>query len=64
MKIEVKIKKIGGALGIILPAEVKRKINLKEGEILKIEIKKIGPNLFGKVKKKILFREEDRVNVR
>lgn len=57
--IENKAKRWGNSFGIVIPSEVAKKINLKEGQDLVVEIKlKKKIDAFGKFKDAKGFKEE------
>ena len=61
--IENPAKKWGNSFGFIIPSEVANKIKLKEGQILKVEIKlKKRVNAFGLFKGGKRFKEEKELN--
>ena len=59
MEAETKIKKWGNSLGIVVPVELVRKLELKGGSVVKIEVKKKKKlDGFGLAKGKSKFTEE------
>ncbi len=57
--VENQAKKWGNSFGVVIPAAVARKIKLKEGQTLKIEIRlKKRINAFGRFRKAEQFKEE------
>lgn len=57
--VENQARKWGNSFGIIIPAEIARKINLKEGQTVEIEIRlKRRIDAFGKFNKAKQFKEE------
>ncbi|MBW1668194.1 MAG: AbrB/MazE/SpoVT family DNA-binding domain-containing protein [Deltaproteobacteria bacterium] len=57
--IENEARKWGHSLGVIIPVEIAKKINLKEGQVLEMKIKvKKRIDAFGKFKGANRFREE------
>lgn len=58
--LENQAKKWGNSFGVLIPREIARKINLKEGQILQIEVKlKKRIDAFGKFRNAGQFREEE-----
>ncbi|MBL7148225.1 MAG: AbrB/MazE/SpoVT family DNA-binding domain-containing protein [Nanoarchaeota archaeon] len=68
MEVEIKTKKWGSSLGIIIPKEVVRRERIQEGQEIKINIlskrKTTGADIFGKLRFKkpiqILLNETDK----
>lgn len=57
--VENQAKKWGNSFGFIIPAEIAKQINLKEGQVVEIEIKlKKRVNAFGRFSGAKRFREE------
>ncbi len=57
--IENPVKRWGHSFGIVIPMDIAKKINLKEGQIIEMEIMgKKGVDAFGRFKKAKAFREE------
>ena len=57
--VENQARKWGNSFGILIPAEIARKIKLREGQTLEIQIRlKKRIDAFGKFKKAKPFKEE------
>lgn len=52
-------RKIGGSLMVTIPKEIVVEENLREGEIVKIEVKKIRKDFFGALKGIGPFTKDD-----
>jgi hypothetical protein len=61
MKSISRTRSIGGSLIVTIPREVVKKESLQEGEIVRIEIKKIKNDFFGELKGIGSFEKEDRL---
>ena len=63
MKKTCEIKKWGNSLGVIIPAEEVKTLNLKEGEIILLDIKKKEKvDAFGIFKDAKSFQRKDRLD--
>ena len=59
-----RIRALGGSLAVTIPVELVRAQNLKEDEVVEIEIKKHKKSYFGALKGIGSFTEKDRMEDR
>ncbi len=59
-----RIRALGGSLAVTIPIEIVRENNLKEDEVIEIEIKKHKKDYFGAIKGLKKFSEKDRIEDR
>lgn len=45
MKIKKKLRKLGNSFGVIIDKSIKEKLNIKEGDFVEIDVKKIKGGL-------------------
>jgi antitoxin component of MazEF toxin-antitoxin module len=60
MKTLTKTRAIGGSLVVTIPIEIVKEENIKEGELVEIEIEKIKKSGFGILKEIERFTEKER----
>lgn len=68
MEVELRVKRVGNSVGVIIPKSIARSLNIKEGESIVLEIRRKTPkSIFGILKGKKLdpeaakvFREDEK----
>ena len=62
MEVELQLRRVGNSLGIIIPKNIVKRLNIKEGEFIVLEIRRKAPkNVFGILKGKKLDPEAAKV---
>jgi antitoxin component of MazEF toxin-antitoxin module len=59
MKTLSRARQVGGSLVVTIPKEIVREENLRDGELVQIEIEKVAKSGFGILKGMRSFRAED-----
>ena len=60
METIVRTRKIGGSVVATIPNDIAKKLDIRENELIEIDVRKPRKSFFGIMKKLADFREEDR----
>jgi len=62
MEVELRVRKVGNSLGVVIPKSFARRLNIKEGDSIVLEIRRKTPkSIFGILKGKKLDPEAAKV---
>ena len=62
MKAVTRARKIGGSLIVTIPKEIVKEENIKEGELVQIDVEKIKKSYFGALKGVGKFTKKDELD--
>ena len=62
MKAVTRTKKVGGSIMVTIPKEIVKEGNIREGELVQIEVEKVRKSYFGALKGIGKFTKEDELD--